>query len=182
MIAEARKSIPALVMILVIGGIYVARGWFSRFDELPYRGQTFKLAHSYWSMDGFSSDPQMEPSVLLAVQDAVSHGKLTPTYANRWDLIEGNTRLMFPGFGMTHFAEQSQPDGSVLAGVAIEVPLANKDRVIVYRGRGDTWTLIDDFLWSPEGAVFGVKDKDGKLEYSSFGGGFVVTREPSVPK
>ena len=43
--------------------------------------------------------------------------------------------LKAPGYGMTSFGEKPQPDGSILAGFSVEVPRADKARVLVFRGR-----------------------------------------------
>jgi hypothetical protein len=165
---------PALLLVL---GFYAWRTWHNRFGELPYRGQNFKLAHMYWSWEGYKSDPEIAPDQLAAAQKAVETGPLTPVYPDRWSMIQGTGDLDFPGFGMAVFGERPQADGSVLAGIAVSVPQANKDRVVVYRGRNGKYTLVDDFVWSPEGAIMGVRDKDGKLEYSALDGGVVVVRE-----
>jgi hypothetical protein len=172
------RSLPSiLIPIVVIAGIYFVRGSSNRFDEMHYRGKTYKLGKSYSSWEDFKDDPMIAADQLAAVQKAVESDKLTPVYTSRFDLIKGTFDIQFPGFGMATFGEHAGADGSMLAGYAINVPMADKDRVIVYRGKDDTWTLIDDFVWTPSEAIWKVDDKDGKLVYSGFDGKEAVTRD-----
>lgn len=171
------SAISPLVPLAVVAvlALFWPRG--DRFNELPYRGETYKLGRAYSSWEDFKDDPAIAADQLAAVQKAVESKPLTPIYMNRSDLIKGTFDIQFPGFGMATFGEHAGADGSMLAGYAINIPLADKDRVFVYRGKGDTWTLIDDFVWTPSEAIWKVDDKDGKLVYSGFEGKEVVTRD-----
>ena len=84
--------------------------------------------------------------------------------------------LQFPGYGWTQFGERPQPDGTSLAGFSIEVPRANKERVLVFRGRGDVYTLIDDFVSSAAERIMQVRREGGQLVYSSLEGGQILIR------
>lgn len=173
-----KRSLSSILLPLaVIAGLYFVRGRLNRFDEFPYRGETYKLGRAYSSWEDFKDDPTIAADQLAAVQKAVESKPLTPIYTSRWDLIQGTHAIAFPGFGMASFGEHAGADGSMLAGHAVSIPMADKDRVFVYRGKGDTWTLIDDFVWTPSDSIWKVDDKDGKLVYSGFDGKEVVTRE-----
>lgn len=90
------------------------------------------------------------------------------------------TELAFPGFGSAQFGDRAAPDGSVLSAHAFEVPQSDRERVVVYRGVGDTWTLIDDFVNASGTSIHRVDEADGKLTYRDFEGAVVVTRELGV--
>lgn len=175
--SKVRSVISAIVPLAVVAGFMLVSRGLQKFDEMPYRGKTYKLGKHYSSWEDFKSDPTIAKEQLKAVQKAVESDPLTPVYMSRWDLIKGNGDIEFPGFGMSTFGEHAAPDGSILAGNSFEIPLADKDRIVVYRGRDDTWTLIDDFVWTPSQAIWRVDEKDGSLVYSDFDGKMVVTRE-----
>jgi len=174
---KARSAISTFVPLAVVAGLALFWRQGDRVDELPYRGETYKLGKAYSSWEDFKSDPTIAPDQLTALQKAVESNPLTPIYKSRSDMIKGTFDIEFPGFGMATFGEHAGADGSMLAGYAINIPMADKDRVIVYRGKGDTWTLIDDFVWTPSESIWKVDDKDGKLVYSGFDGKEVVTRD-----
>lgn len=146
------------------------------FDQIQYRVQTFKLARMYEDWEDYKADPKLDPAQAAAAQRAVERAALPLTCTSRSELIKITHDLMFPGFGMAVFGERVQADGSLLAGCAVTLPLADKDRVVVYRGRDDAWTLADDFVWSPGQAIMGVHDGDGTLVYTGFTGNVVVVR------
>lgn len=177
---------PPLVWKLLPLAVLAALAFFwrggNRFDEFPYRGKTYKLGRTYSSWEDYKSDPTIAADQLAAVQQAVASDRLTPIYTSRSDLIKGTMDIQFPPFGFATFGEHAGADGSVLAGYAVAIPMADKDRVIVYRGKNDTWTLIDDFVWTPSESIWKVDDKEGKLVYSGFDGKTVVTREPGGQK
>jgi hypothetical protein len=92
-------------------------------------------------------------------------------------LIRATSDLEFPGYGLTAFGERAQPDGSVLSMFAVELPQSAQSRYLLFRGRGRTYTLVDDFVESDDKAIARVRDEGGKLVYSTMQGAQVVERE-----
>ncbi|MBY0114163.1 MAG: hypothetical protein K2Y21_15210 [Phycisphaerales bacterium] len=168
------------VMVLVGLGISAVRRGSQHFDEFPYRGETYKLARTYSSWEEYEGAPMLAPEALAAAQKAVESKPVTPIYKSRSDLAQGVGDLSFPGFGSGQFGDRAAADGSMLSGHSIEVPQSDRERVVVYRGVGDTWTLIDDFVNAAGKSIHRVDEADGKLTYRDFGGAVVVTRDPGV--
>jgi hypothetical protein len=77
---------------------------------------------------------------------------------------------------MLQFGERPQEDGSTLAGYAIEIPRANKERVLVFRGRNGRYALIDDFVAGEEPEISKLQVLNGQLVYSDEEGKQVLVR------
>jgi hypothetical protein len=113
------------------------------------------------------------------MEQAVGQAKIGPTYQNREQLTRAMFALKAPGHGMTAFGEKPQSDGSILAGFSVEIPRANKERVLVFRGRNGIYTLIDDFLTAKvevDSKIMAVSLQSGSLLYSSLEGKEVLRR------
>jgi len=89
--------------------------------------------------------------------------------------------IAFPGYGSGGFAQQLQPDGSVLKGFSVEIPRAEKDRCLIFQGRNGKYRLIDDFVASDSPYIWRVTEENGVLVYSTAEGERVLTR-PLVNK
>lgn len=174
---KAQSVISKLLPLVLVAGVAFFWRGGARFDEFQYRGKTYKLGKTYSSWEDYTSDPTIAADQLAAVQKAVASDRLTPIYTSRSDLIKGMFDIQFPPFGFATFGEHAAADGSMLAGYAVAIPMADKDRVIVYRGKDDTWTLIDDFVWTPSDSIWKVDEKEGKVVYGGFEGEMVVIRE-----
>ena len=94
----------------------------------------------------------------------------------RYQMVSAISDLQIPGFGSVQFGERSQPDGTGLAGYSVEVPRADKERVLVFRGCDDAYTLIDDFVCSAVERIMQVRREGGRLIYSSLEGKQVLVR------
>lgn len=167
-----------LCALLAVGAVLnFERPPMSQFDEIEYRGQKFKLAKSYSDYDDYKEDPDnIEPSERARVERLVCEAKVAQTYLSRDSMVRDVFGLRFPGYGLTSFGEKAQADDSVLAGFGIEIPQANKERILVFRGGDGGFRLIDDFVASSELAIMGVGEVDGKLIYNSREGERLLTR------
>jgi hypothetical protein len=113
------------------------------------------------------------------IEQAVSQTKIGPTYQNREQLARAMFALKVPGSGMTSFGEKPQSDGSILAGFSVEIPQANKERVLVFRGQNGIYTLIDDFITAKvagDSKIMAVVLQGGSLLYSSLEGKELLRR------
>jgi hypothetical protein len=146
-------------------------------DTIEYRGERFKLTKAYVDYDDYKEDPNnIDPSENARIERAVLQAKISPSPMTQQQMISAIFDLKFPGFGLTSFGERAQPDGTSLDGFSVEVPRAGKDRVLVFRSRGDAYTLIDDFV-SPEGVgIIQVRSEGEQLVYSSADGKQVLVR------
>jgi hypothetical protein len=89
--------------------------------------------------------------------------------------------IAFPGYGGSGFAQQVQPNGTILMGFSVEIPRAQKDRCFTFRGINGHYRLIDDFVASDTPAIGRVTEENGRLVYSTHAGDPVLTR-PLVNK
>jgi hypothetical protein len=146
-------------------------------DVIEYRGERFKLTKAYTDFDDYKDDPDnIDPSENARVRRAVIQAKVSPEYASRTQLVRAVFDLQFPGYGMTAFGAKPQPHGTVLAAFSVEIPRADEERVLVYRGRGEVYTLIDDFVASGDGKIMQVRQEGGQLVYSDLDGKQVLVR------
>ena len=146
-------------------------------DVIEYRGERFKLTKAYTDYDDYKDDPNnIDPSEDARVERAVIHAKLSPEYVTRAKLLGAVFDLQFPGYGTTAFGEKPQPDGTVLAAFSVEIPRAEKERVLVFRGRGEVYTLIDDFVASAGERIMQVRTEGGRLVYSGLDGKPILVR------
>jgi len=146
-------------------------------DEVEYRGERFKLSKAYADYDDLKNDPDnLHPSEYARVERAVTGTKVDPTCSSRDRMTRAVFGLRFPGYGMGGFGETPQPDGTTLAAFSVEVPRADKDRVLVFRSRGGAYTLIDDFSTAADQGISQVRQEGRGLVYSSFDGKPILTR------
>ena len=108
----------------------------------------------------------------MIVRDSSGQPIVAATYANH-DLL---VRAVFAmksseGGGLMQFGDRPQEDGCSLAGFAIELPTAAGCRVLVFRGRGGGYTLVDDFVAMASGVeeeLAGVQLRGGLLVYTGY--------------
>ncbi len=85
------------------------------------------------------------------------------------------------GGGLTQFGERPQADGSSLAGFAVELPAGW--RVLVFRGVGGAYRLVDDFVALSSGIddeLAGVQLVAGFLTYTGYSGQELLVRPVDV--
>lgn len=146
-------------------------------DSIEFRGEQFKLTKAYSDYDDYKNDPNnIDPSENAHVERAVTQPKVSPGALTRAEMVREVFDLKFPGYGITAFGEKPQPDGTILAAFSVEIPRADKDRMLVFRGRGAMYRLIDDFVCSSKDGIMQVRREDGHLVYSNFEGKQILNR------
>jgi hypothetical protein len=173
------KRIVQIGCVLLAGSLlWIGRGaWMSTPDPIDYRGETFKLTRSYSDYDDYKNDPEnIDPSENARIERLVSEAELPDSFSSREELTQAVFDLKFPGYGLSCFSEKEQEDGSVLTGFAIEIPRAEKDRYLVFRGRNGRFTRIDDFVESSDLAILQVREEKGQLVYCNREGDVVLRR------
>ena len=160
--------------LILISAILLAMLWWStkhRADVMPYRGEKIKLSKPYDDFDQYKNDPNnIHPSETMRVQKLVMTAPIAHSFTDRLDLFRATQAIAFPGYGSGSGGDP-QPDGSELLAVTVEIPRADKDRFIVFRGRHGRYELIDDFVHDEISFPFGIReesksyvffDRDGK--------------------
>jgi hypothetical protein len=166
-----------LILVASVVVLWLMQGPSFPGNKIDYRGQQFKLSRPYLSYEDYKDDANnIDPTENARVEQAVTQAKIDKTYANRQDMVHAVFDLKFPGYGLSSFAEQILADGNSLAGFAVEIPRANKDRVLVFRGRNGAYTLIDDFVTAGDQGIMQVREDGGRLVYCTLDGKQAVTR------
>jgi hypothetical protein len=150
--------------------------------SIPFQGQQVKLSKPYDDFDDYKNDPNnIAASEVPKVQKLVETAPIAKRFTDRLQMVTAVQEVCFPGYGTTSCGEKPQPDGSVLALFSVEIPKAGKDRFFLFRRAGGVYTLIDDFVYSEDGAIMNVAMSGNTLIYSKMNGTKVVERTPSVP-
>ena len=171
-----------IVSILIVAASCIAiRGWTGRFNTIEYRGQTVKLSKSYFEYDDYKNDPNnLAAEEVPRVQQLVKSAAIAKSFPSREALIHGIVELEFPGYGFGCYATTPQQDGSVLELWDVEIPQAEASRLLLFRGRGGTYDLVDDFVRPDEPAIASVTVVGDQFVYSTREGAKVVERAGSV--
>jgi hypothetical protein len=147
-------------------------------DQIEFRGQMFKMKRAYATYEDYKDDPDnLAPGEAARAAQAVRTAAVPKQFDDRKTLIHEMFELKFPGYGLAAFGEAKQADGSVLSAHAIELPQSGNSRILVYRGVGGHYVLIDDFVESHDKAIMGVRAEGKKLVYTTMKGQTVLTRE-----
>jgi hypothetical protein len=148
-----------------------ARTPFAGLNEVEYQGQRFKVAKIYASYEDYKEDPDnIDQTENARIEKAVETAKVASSYPDTQTLVQAVFAIKFPGYGLASFGEKQQPDGTTIIGFAVEIPRAAKSRILVFRGKGETRTLIDDFVARSEPRIIAVKEEGGKLVYCTLDG------------
>lgn len=180
---KIRVHLVAILTVVAVGGC-IGRSNVSQTgeDEIEYRGEKIKLTKAYSDYDDYKNDPSnIDPSELPRVERLVCEAPIAPSFADRWQMSLAISGLAFPGYGHWQFGDKTQADGSVLSGFGIQVPGADKARILVFRSRGKSFDLIDDFVGpfndSIADTIVTVRINDGKLIYFNFKNTARLTRD-----
>lgn len=152
-----------LIVIVLLAAFWWTRK--NRADVMPYRGETIKLSKPYADFDQYKNDPNnIDPSETTRVQKLVITAPIARSFASRLDVFKATQAIVFPGYG-SGSAGGPQPDGSELLAVTIEIPRANKDRFIVFRGRNGRYELVDDFVHDEMPWPVGIREEGGSYVF-----------------
>lgn len=148
-------------------------------DTIEYQGQRIKLSRPYATFEEYKDDPDnIAPSENARVERLASEAPIGSSYPSRKAMVDAAFAIKFPGYGLSGPEEKRQPDGSTLALIVIEIPRAGKDRCLVFRRRGDTYALIDDFVELEAKGIDEVRDEGGQLAYYNRAGVKILSRHP----
>jgi len=136
-------AIAALAVVLYGLGYFRGGGQ----DTIEYRGEHFKMSKRYSSYEDYKDDPNnLDTNEIPRIEKAMLEASIGKDFANREQFSRAIFRVKFPGYGLSSLGEKSQPDGSVLTVMSVEIPQRDKDRYFVARKVGGHVNLVDDFV------------------------------------
>lgn len=157
----------ALFLILLLAAVLwrSSRGGLGADDVMMYRGEKIKLSKAYRDYDEYKNDPEnIHPSETERVQRLLIGAPVAHTYRSRLDLFKSVGEIAFPGYGLGSGGSHLS-NGSELLAVTIEIPRANQDRYLVFRGRDGGYVLIDDFVRAEISYPFEIRESDSAYVY-----------------
>ena len=152
----------AVLVILFLGWWF----WQHRRDAetIGYRGERIKLSRAYYDWSDYKNDPNNIAAFETArVQKLVMEAPIAHSFSNRLDMFRASQEIAFPGYG-SGSGEGVAADGSELVALTHEIPRAEKDRYIFFRGRNGHYDFLDDFV-EREIGVFGIREEGGFYVY-----------------
>ena len=146
---EFWPTIIALLLLLLM----VHRHLRAPGDTLEYQGQHFKMRLPYASFDDYKDDPNnLDTNELGRIEQVMESVKIPRSFKNREALIRFMLfDLEFPGYGLSSSVSTLTDDGSTLDLESVEIPQADRDRVVVARETDGQWKLVDDFIYDTAG-------------------------------
>jgi len=133
-------------------------------DSVEYRGQRIQLSKAYADFDEYKNDPNnIAASETERVKQLVETAPIAAKYPDRESLVKAVFEIQFPGYGLSSFGDSPQADGAVLNGFAIEVPRAERERIVVFQLKSGSYKLLDDFLGPAD--VMKVGMRNGQIIY-----------------
>jgi hypothetical protein len=172
-------------MVAVIVALYAVRSFvLPRVlspGDVEYRGERITLSRWYPDYDDYKNDPEnIAPSERARVQGLVTTAPIARAFQARLDMLKALSSLRFPGYGSTQFGETLQSDGTLLSGFSIEVPMANQERILVFRARDGHYSLVDDFVVPGDQFIGSVRAEGEQLVYSTRQGREVLRRSREI--
>lgn len=137
-----------IIALILVNGLFGCES--GRFDVVQYRGATIKLSKAYSDFDQYKNDPDnIDPSETSRVQTLVTSARIEHSYANLEDLFKATGGIRFPGYGSGVIPGQ-RTDGPKLFAVLIEIPRADRDRILIVRENNGRYELMDDSVEGPD--------------------------------
>jgi hypothetical protein len=177
--------VPILAVVLI--GKYMVPKMYSaaratatlgKEDSVEYRGQRIQLSKAYADFDEYKNDPNnIAAGETERVQQLVENASIAREYPTRESMIAAVSEIEFPGYGMSSFNDSPQADGTVLSGFSIEIPRAERERILVFQLKNGSYRLLDDFVGRV--GVVEVQLVAGKLRYYDARKQMVATRAMS---
>jgi hypothetical protein len=142
--AVRRRLTPALGImsyVLVVIGIIVGwillremRGRLWGFDEISWRGQTFKLSRRYLDYEQFKkARNQIRPTEAERIMEFMLSIEV-PQFTSTWkELVHALSEMRFPGYGSTTNGAVRDRDGNSYVLFEYEIPGRDKMRALLYR-------------------------------------------------
>lgn len=160
---------PMMIALLLILHI-VYRHLQAPGNSFEYQGQHFKMRLPYASYEDYKDDPNnLDTNELGRIEQTMESAKIPTSFKDREAFIHFMVfDLEFPGYGLSSIGGNMRTDdGSTLEVESVEIPQADKDRVVVVREFGDQLKLVDDFIYDTAGtnAISRVEMEHSQLRY-----------------
>ena len=165
-------ALAPIISVVLIGRYMVPRMYsaakeaskLGKEETIDYRGQTIRLSKAYSDFDEYKNDPNnIAASETERVQQLVETAPIAKEFPTRESMIAAVSEIEFPGYGLTIFGDVTQGDGTVLSGFSIEIPRGERERVIVFQFKKDSYKLLDDFLGPSD--VMEMRVQSGQIQY-----------------
>src|SRR4051812_46007284 len=166
-------ALAPIVGVVVIGKYMVPKmysaakeaGNIGKQDTIDYRGQAIRLSRAYSDFDEYKNDPNnIAANETERVQQLVERATIAREFPTREAMIAAVSEVEFPGYGLTMIGDTTQSDGTVLSGFSIEIPRAERERIVVFQLKDGSYRLLDDFRGPPDVEKFELKNR--QLIYS----------------
>src|SRR5688572_9873473 len=170
------------VLMVVLAAMWgMMHGFSPAPDTIEYQGQTIHLSKRYENFEEYEKDPEkIAPQELEKVHQLVKGAQVPREFPDRVRMIDAICTMNFPGYGLITFGDQPQVDGTVLALHAIEIPQSGSSRYLLFRGMGEKYTLIDDFVYEDADEIALPVANGPKVFYMTKGAAKVLERYPSI--
>jgi hypothetical protein len=166
-----------LIAIAVLGALWSVKS--TLYGVVHYRGETIKLSKPYFDYDQYKNDTNnIDPSETTRVQTLVTTAPIKRSFTSRNDVFAATAKIGFPGYG-SGVIPGPKVDGHELFAVLIEVPRANKDRFIVFRGREGGYEVIADLVHD-EALPYSIREEEGSCVFFD-SAGQELFRQPVIP-
>jgi hypothetical protein len=145
-------------------------GWWLRqrkpaADVIEYRGEKIKLSRAYNDWSDYKNDPNnIAPFETARVQKLVMEAPIAHSFSSRLEMFRASVDISFPGYG-SGSGQGAGPDGSELVALTHEIPRADKERYILFRGRNGHYELLDDFVEREIPYSFDIREEGGFYIY-----------------
>jgi hypothetical protein len=144
---------------------------------IDYRGEPVRLSKRYDDFDVYKNDPNN-----IAVEERDRARKLVETApvpshcANRDEVFQVLSDLVFPGYGEGGLGERHAADPFRVIGGTIEIPGTETGRAVVYLQDGHGYRLGDDAVLPEPPLVGEALVHDGKVTYRTLDGNVIAER------
>ena len=156
---------------------------FGSTKTIEYRGEQIQLRKPYWSYDAYKADPNnLAPEELPRVEKMITESKLPANFKSREEFRRAVFDLGFPGYGVGNVGDYSQPDGSLLSLMYVEIPGVGKSRLFALQKEKEAkvLNLIDSpVLPVPANAVAKLSLEGKNLKYLDKAG--TALRDTQLP-
>lgn len=141
-------NLKAHCLLVVVLGVALLVSCEQPDYEVPYLNGTIALSQDPAYRETCRSEHTvLRPKEAARVERILLSAQITRAPLPYSEMAKITGELKVPAFGMS-FKTADGESGSKLQLIEVEVPCRAKERVLLFRGDGFTYQLIDDFVYS----------------------------------
>jgi hypothetical protein len=194
-LGKKMKREQLIMAVLLLSAVMIAFGhgrWFGNGPSgdsgggssttVEYQGHSIKLTRLYATFEDYKDDPNnIDPSEYGLVKQLVTEAPVAASYPDIHALTHDEVfNLTFPGYGCGWTGDKPPPEGLLVT--SIEIPMAESERMLVFRKQESGYLLIDDFVANDVPGIRLIREKGGSLNYYSRDGERVASHAEKVPR